>query len=78
MLQHPNKSTFLIAVILATISCKTLPQVDDTTPKAYKNVCVHDPSILDAENGQFYVIGSHMASAKTERTGWSLRTMSMM
>lgn len=66
MLQHPNKSTFLIAVILATISCKTLPQVDDTTPKAYKNVCVHDPSILDAENGQFYVIGSHMASAKTE------------
>ena len=34
---------------------------DDTN-----GVFVHDPSILKTENGEYYVTGSHIASAKSE------------
>lgn len=32
---------------------------------AFKDVSVHDPSIIKAEDGYFYIYGSHMAAAKS-------------
>lgn len=32
----------------------------------FKNVSVHDPSIILAEDGWFYIYGSHMAAAKSQ------------
>ena len=32
--------------------------------KSFKEVSVHDPSIMEA-NGQYYIIGSHMNAAKS-------------
>lgn len=33
---------------------------------SFKNVSVHDPSIILAEDGWFYIYGSHMAAAKSQ------------
>ncbi len=35
-------------------------------PPKYKSVSVHDPSVIRAEDGTFYIFGSHMAAAKSE------------
>ncbi len=32
----------------------------------YKSVSVHDPSVIRAEDGTFYIFGSHMAAAKSD------------
>ena len=34
-------------------------------PKFSKNVAVHDPSIIRAEDGYYYIYGSHMAAARS-------------
>ena len=39
----------------------------------YKSVSVHDPSVIRAEDGTFYIFGSHMAAAKSEDLiNWTL------
>ena len=35
------------------------------TPE-YKDVAVHDPSVIRADDGNYYIYGSHMAAAKTD------------
>ena len=35
-------------------------------PPKYKSVSVHDPSVIRAEDGTFYIFGSHMAAAVSE------------
>lgn len=35
-------------------------------PPKYKSVSVHDPSVIRAEDGTFYIFGSHMAAAKSD------------
>ena len=38
---------------------------DDPTAPEFSPVSVHDPSVFLSENNEFYVIGSHLAAAKT-------------
>jgi arabinan endo-1,5-alpha-L-arabinosidase len=48
----------------ATPNATVIPVQPSFVP-AFKNVSVHDPSIMRMDNGTFYVIGSHLAFAKT-------------
>jgi arabinan endo-1,5-alpha-L-arabinosidase len=44
----------------------------EETP-SFRDVSVHDPSIIRAEDGTFYIYGSHMAAAKsTDLIAWDL------
>lgn len=52
----------LIPLCLSLAGCSSLPQVaDDAVAPDYGSVVVHDPSIMAASNGQYYIVGSHMA-----------------
>ena len=57
----------LAAAASAFCSCGTdLPQVPDgAAPIEYQNVVVHDPSIMKAADGMYYVNGSDMAGARS-------------
>lgn len=47
-----------------------LPTVD--APVAYNDLPVHDPSVVRADDGTYYVIGSHLAMAKsTDLVTWT-------
>lgn len=61
-----NLLTF-VAVASVFCSCGTnLPQVPEgAAPIDYQNVVVHDPSILKAADGMYYVNGSDMAGARS-------------
>ncbi len=42
-------------------------------PKFMKNVAVHDPSIIKADDGYYYIFGSHMAAARSaDLIDWTL------
>ena len=41
------------------------PNSELPMPKFQKNVAVHDPSIIRAEDGYYYIYGSHMAAARS-------------
>ena len=62
-----NVFLFFISTALLLNACgHPQPQVsEDASTREYKNVSVHDPSIMRAADGTFYVIGSHMAGAKS-------------
>ena len=60
----------LIAACLLTgaAAAEEMPPI----PK-FREVAVHDPSIIRAEDGTFYIYGSHMAAAKsTDLIQWTL------
>ena len=42
------------------------PNSELPMPKFQMNVAVHDPSIIKADDGFYYIFGSHMAAAKSE------------
>ena len=46
------------------IGCMALAEEMPEIPK-FRNVAVHDPSIIRAEDGMFYVYGSHMQAARS-------------
>ena len=49
------------------------PNSELPMPKFMKNVAVHDPSIIKAEDGMYYIYGSHMAAAKSaDLIDWTL------
>lgn len=48
------------ALMTACAAAEELPQPE------FRNVAVHDPSIIKAEDGYFYVYGSHMAAARSK------------
>ncbi len=49
------------------------PNSELPMPKFMKNVAVHDPSIIKAEDGWYYIYGSHMAAAKSaDLIDWKL------
>ena len=61
-----------LPLVFATVSVATacgvssLPQIPrGQAPHAYKNVVVHDPSILKADDGYYYVNGSDMCGARS-------------
>ena len=43
-----------------------IPNSELPMPKFLKNVAVHDPSIVKADDGLYYIFGSHMAAATSE------------
>ena len=44
---------------------------DVTGPIVYNDLPVHDPSVVRADDGSFYVIGSHLAMARsTDLVSW--------
>lgn len=62
-------TAFLLALSCATslYTCPSQIDASDYTPVELTRVSVHDPSILkDQENEDYYVIGSHTASAKSD------------
>ncbi|SFE06399.1 arabinan endo-1,5-alpha-L-arabinosidase [Paenibacillus catalpae] len=47
-------------------------KVENTTP-VFNEASVHDPSVIRAEDGTYYVFGSHLAAAKsTDLMSWEL------
>ncbi len=55
---------FHVCFLAALIMAFTLPNSANAQKPVFKEVSVHDPSIIET-NGTFYVFGSHLASAKT-------------
>ncbi len=70
------KKRMLASILLAGILCASgfcgLAETAETEaeepmkPPKYKSVSVHDPSVIRAEDGTFYIFGSHMAAAKSQ------------
>lgn len=48
------------------ISAENTQETSDTSLPELSHVCVHDPSIFMDQDGAFYVLGSHTASASSE------------
>ncbi|MBF6625966.1 glycoside hydrolase family 43 protein [Aerococcaceae bacterium zg-BR9] len=60
------KKRLLSSLCILLISSSVFPQINVSANTAeFKNVSVHDPSIIETDN-QFYIIGSHAAFAKSE------------
>lgn len=64
-------TTMISVSLLAVTACNdnstsssNTNNVDDSAKPVFKNVSVHDPSIIIADN-KYYVFGSHLASAKS-------------
>ena len=60
----------LLLALAALLGCVALAEGDPAEVLAekvrFRDVSVHDPSILRAPDGTFYIFGSHMAAAKSE------------
>ena len=54
---------WVMCVMLMTVS---LPACAEDAAPAFKSVSVHDPSIIKADDGYYYIFGSHMAAARSE------------
>ncbi len=69
---------FLLAGLLARggFACAEegiMPNSELPMPKFTKNVAVHDPSIIKADDGYYYIYGSHMAAARSaDLIDWTL------
>lgn len=50
---------------LAAAAEGAIPNRSLPMPKFMKNVAVHDPSIIKADDGYYYIYGSHMAAARS-------------
>ncbi|MCP8898104.1 LamG-like jellyroll fold domain-containing protein [Gilvimarinus xylanilyticus] len=56
----------------ATLTTYPDPSIDPTLVN-YNDIAVHDPSVIRAEDGTFYVVGSHLGFAKsTDLVNWQL------
>ena len=64
-----------IAIVLAAMSLMLMTgcgaqkeklKADTPVEKEFSEVSVHDPSIIEGEDGSYYIFGSHLAVAKTE------------
>ncbi len=59
-----------LALILGLAPCaqaeETVPNTELPKPKFSRNAVVHDPSIIRAEDGWYYIYGSHMQAAKSQ------------
>ena len=56
----------LLCLSLAAGAEEAVPNSELPMPKFMKNVAVHDPSIIRAEDGLYYIFGSHMTAAVSE------------
>lgn len=53
------------AIIMPMMMCGFAGACAEEQP-VFSDVSVHDPSIIRAEDGTFYIFGSHMAAAKSD------------
>ena len=59
-------------VLLLTL-CLAVPALAEAAEPKYHNVSVHDPSIILADDGYYYIYGSHMQAAKSrDLMDWKL------
>ncbi len=56
---------FLISAIIALGAC-ACPAEEKAEAVRHAEVSVHDPSVIRAEDGKFYIFGSHMAAAVSD------------
>ena len=66
-----------LLAMLMLLSCAlaetVTPNSELPMPKFMKNVAVHDPSIIKADDGFYYIFGSHMAAARSaDLIDWQL------
>ncbi len=69
----------IISVLLVLALClpawamgETVPNTELPIPK-WKDVTLHDPSIIRADDGYYYIFGSHMVTARsTDLISWEL------
>ena len=64
----------MLTVLAFCVSAEEVtPNSELPMPKFMKNGAVHDPSIIRAEDGFYYIFGSHMAAAKSaDLIDWKL------
>lgn len=55
----------LLALLLTLLTLALPATAEDAIPK-FKNANVHDPSIIRADDGYFYIYGSHMQAARSQ------------
>ncbi len=64
----------LLSACLMLVGCgggETL-QAESPVVYSFENVTVHDPAVIDGEDGFYYIFGSHMAAAKSaDLMNWS-------
>lgn len=65
MMNCKHTAGFLCLLLLALMLCPCVCAEEAPIPKA-KHAVVHDPSIIKAEDGYYYIFGSHMAAARSE------------
>ena len=69
-MRYTRIAAWLLALMmtlpLALAEEAVTPNSELPMPKFMKNVAVHDPSIIKADDGFYYIYGSHMAAAKSE------------
>lgn len=62
-----KKRTLAMALAFGMCACACGAQAEETVSWSdISRVSVHDPSIIAADDGAYYVIGSHTASAQSE------------
>lgn len=58
-----------IALVTGTSSTQLIAMAEETSAKEAENpshVSVHDPAIIQAEDGSYYILGTHTASAHSD------------
>ena len=61
-----------LMILLGLVSTAMAEGYDLPIPR-FKEVSVHDPSVIRAEDGTYYIFGSHMAAAKsTDLIQWTM------
>ncbi|KAB7670762.1 LamG-like jellyroll fold domain-containing protein [Bacillus sp. B1-b2] len=73
-----RRSSIIILIAILVVSLTYFPsqevnaEVDESEAINFQRVSVHDPSIIKADNGSYYVFGSHIAAAKSsDLMNWS-------
>ncbi len=74
--EKKNKNAIAYFVVLSTVvmlgaGCSFRSEGGETM-KTPERVSVHDPSVIKADNGEYYIFGSHLAGAKSrDLVNWS-------
>lgn len=67
-----NKGSEIPAGVVPDNVSQPDPTLVDASAIAYNDMAVHDPSIIKAADGTFYVFGSHLSAAKsTDLMSWT-------
>lgn len=59
------KRICLLLCLLLMLCCLTAAAEEMPAAPKFKEVSVHDPSIIKADDGYYYIFGSHMAAARS-------------